>query len=255
MIIDAHVHAGRWRYKYYSTLWVKVAELNRLFDSCGIDGAIIFTTDRKNNAQLLKEIKERGKKKYWFFPWCDPKNKDTIKFLNKNSRHINGLKIHSSLDAVKGGVTNKLYGPFLYFAAKQGIPVFVHCGRWQEYASYKFVLEIASVHKDVNFIMAHMGGDFEGLKLQAPKDLKKSGLNNVWIDISATREYWTIKLGINEIGCRKFVFGSDFPVMHPEMSVISVDKLGLTAAEKERIFSKNILEALGSKNLPITGGR
>ena len=254
MLIDAHIHVGSWNYNYYSPLSVKVTELNKLLARWGIDGAIIFPTDIKNNAQLLNQIKKYGKKKYWFFPWCDPKNKDIIKFLDQNLKYINGLKIHSSLDMIKGGITNKLYKPFLNFAGQVGIPVFVHCGRWQEYVSYKFVLEMASIYKDIKFIMGHMGGDFEGLKIQAPKDLRSSGLNNVWMDISATREYWTIKLGLKEVGCKKFIFGSDFPVMHPKMSIISINELSLTPVQKERIFSKNILEVLGNKNLPITGG-
>lgn len=254
MIIDGHVHIGRWNYKYYSSLSVNIKDLNKLLDECGIDGAVIIPTDTKNNVEVLRDITSNGCRKYWFFPWCSPRDKNCIEFLFKNLKYISGLKIHSSLDNIKGGITNKLYAPFLSFAVETKVPIIVHCGKWQEFASYKFILKMAKKHKNIKFIITHLGGDSESLKIEVPREIRKAKLDNVWLDISATREFWTIGMGIKVLGYKKFIFGSDYPVMHPRMSIVSIDELDLTDAQKEGIFSKNILNILKDRNLPISGG-
>jgi hypothetical protein len=82
------------------------------------------------------------------------------------------------------------------------------------------------------------------LKINSPKELKILGLKNVYFDISATREYWAIERGIEEVGPERFIFGSDFPVMHPRMMIEAVEALDIAKEEKEKIYSGNILKLL-----------
>ena len=243
MILDGHIHVGEWQYEHYPVR-CDVSAVNRLLDECGIDGAILMPTDRKDNEATLEDIRRNGRKRYWFFAWMDPRNPDALPFVRANRGEVAGLKFHSGLDRVEGGVAHPLYEPFLQYAAAEGLPVLVHCGRWQEMSSYKYALEAARRYPEVRFILAHLGGDFEKLKLEAPRDLKAMGLRNVVFDISATREFWTIEMAIREAGADQFVFASDYPVMHPKMSLASVEVLNLTDAERRKLYWENLLRVL-----------
>lgn len=246
MILDGHIHVGRWNYSHYSSLEVRVRSLNDLLESCEIEGGILMPSDQKDNEGLLKEIQKDGKKKkYWFFAWVDPKQKDIFSFLEKNVSSIRGVKIHSSLDEVQGGITHPSYKPLLEFISAYHLPILVHCGRRQDTASFSYVLEVAPQYKDVSFIMCHLGGDFEMLKLKAPLEVKQSGLKNVFFDISATREVWTIEKAVQILGAEKLLFGSDYPVMHPKVAIETIRVLNISEKEKNKIFGENLLEILG----------
>ena len=246
MIIDSHVHIGCWDHEWYRFL--DYTDPGTIFQ--WIDHAAVFIpTDRKENDLLLSAIKARVSPGHWFFiPWIDPSFITQYKMFDwvmKQRNDIHGLKIHASLDKIMGGISNFLYQPIIEIALSFQLPILVHCGRWQETAGYQLALDTAMAYPDIKFILAHLGGDREDLKILAPRKAKEMGLTNVWFDISATREWWTIGMAIDQMGIDRIIFGSDFPVMHPTMSIASVKALKLNPAEEERIFSKNILEALG----------
>ena len=177
MIIDSHIHVGSWDYQYYSSLKVTISELNHLLTKSEIDGALVFPTDQKKNRALLEDIKKYGKKKYWFISWGDPHSHKNWEFINMHRSSICGVKVHSSLDGVVGGITNPIYVPIIEFAKEEQVPLIVHCGRQQDTASYLYVIEAAKKYPKVDFVMCHMGGDFEKLKLEAPLAVKKENLS------------------------------------------------------------------------------
>lgn len=258
IIIDGHVHVGSWKYEHYRFVNNSFAEdisslkcispIETVLDENEITGAVLIPTDAGNDGSLLKAVSDySGGKKYWYFAWCDPKDKKLMSWLEDNADAIDGLKLHSAFSRVPGGVTRDIYKSFFAFARKKNIPVIVHSGRWQEMSSYKFVFEAARRYPDVRFICAHLGGDFEGLKIEAPREYKKARLDNLWFDTSGTREFWTIEMAVEEIGAERIIFGSDYPVMHPRMAIAAIEALKLTDEEKSQIYSKNILKVLGEE--------
>lgn len=249
MIIDSHVHVGSWDYQYYRHIDNTLEEVDKSLQKSSIDGAVLLPTDKEENEDILRKMKNlNSDRRYWFFFWANPKNPSALEKLKKTLPNIDGIKFHSGLSQISGGVSNELYKPFIEIAVDAGLPILVHCGRNQTWSSYKYGLEIAKRYTDLKVILAHLGGDFEGLKIQAPKDIKSLGLKNVWLDISATREFWTIKMAINEIGYERILFGSDFPIMHPKMSIESIKVLQIGEREKEHIFSLNLMELLEKKD-------
>lgn len=244
MIIDAHIHVGPWDYEYYFSLGNTVQKLSRILDDCGIEAAVVMPSDKKDNYTLLNELKRVKARRFWFFPWFDPRDSGWKRFLEENIDYISGIKIHSSLDRIEGGLTNGIYRPFLEFAQEKGLSVLAHSGRWQRFGSYRFIFEAAQNYRSVNFIIAHLGGDFDMLKVLSPRELKNYNLENVYFDISATKEYWAIELAIKEVGAQKIIFGSDFPVMYPKMMIEAVEALNVSYEDKEKIFSGNILKLL-----------
>ena len=246
MIIDSHVHIGNWDYEWYS--YAKGGDPSDPFS--WMDKAVFIPNDQKQDLKLLEKLrKEIDSYNRFFIPWFDPRDlfameKSTImrEFIENNIDEIHGLKIHPSIDQVIGGPANRVYSPLLALARSYKLPLLVHCCRHQETAGYSHLIAAARRNPELKFIGAHLGGDKENLKILAPRQVKEEGLTNVWFDISATREWWTIGMAIEQMGIERIIFGSDYPVMHPAMSIESVKALKLTRDEEDRIFYKNILE-------------
>lgn len=251
MIIDAHVHIGLWDYQWYAHLKVTLQNYAALMSQYGIEKAVLFPSDRRNNDAVLSELSQLGADRFWFFAWVNPNDPNVSKFLRERMAQISGLKFHSSLDCIEGGVNNSLYKSYLSMAERHGLPVLVHCGRWQQYAGYQLALEAAERHPNLTFILSHLGGDFEQLKIEAPKEVRERGLSNVYFDISATREFWTIAMAANVLGPERLIFGSDYPVMHPAMSIASIEVLRFNEREKDLIYSGNILRILDPKSVHV----
>lgn len=237
MAIDFHTHIGRWKYPAYYGLRRGAKELLKDMKSAKVEGAVVAPTDTKDNKGTLNDLLANGKGDFWFFAWVDPSKKGTMAFLERNIDNIAGIKMHGSLNKLP--LTSKKYGPFLKFAERNGLIALCHAGRYQKLSSYKHTLKIAKENKGVRFVMAHQGGDDPKLKVEAAKAVGKSKLGNVWLDTSATREYWTIDMGVKFVGAERFLFGSDYPVMHPKMSIETIESTELSRAQKEKIFSKN----------------
>ena len=245
-IYDSHIHLGDWNYGHYKTVSPDIHEIDRVLKQSGISGGIILPSDKLDNDDCLRQLKN-AELKYWYFAWIDPKIDSMIQWLKDNIHRIDGIKCHAGLNQIKGNISNPLYRPILDIAKESNLPMLVHSGRWQEMSSYKDIFKMAQEYPSVKFICAHLGGDFEGLKIEAPKGLKGMGLSNVWFDISATREYWTIKMAGDTIGYDRLLFASDYPVMHPKMSIESVENLNIMPKDKEKMYYKNFIEIVGSK--------
>jgi predicted TIM-barrel fold metal-dependent hydrolase len=222
-----------------------VRELEHTLAEVGASGAVVTTSDRRENALLLAEMARDGKLSYWFFPWVDPGQgaRADLAFLQENRSDIAGLKLHPSLSRVR--VTEPGYAPFLDFARSQRLPVLVHCGQWQEVASYRFVLELAHRYPDVGFIMAHGGGNNAALRLEAPREIERQGSPpNVYLDLTGLGLWWAAEIAINRLGADRFLYGSDFPLGHPKVLLGLVDALRIPAADKDLILGQNLLRLL-----------
>src|SRR3989338_4497609 len=244
-IIDSHLHIGKWKIPMYFGLENSVKQTDSALKACNISGAVAMPSDELKNAQLLKELRDNAQLKYWFFPWINPKDKNIMKFLETNLDFISGLKFHGSLCKCK--ITNPAYKKFLVFAERNSLPVLAHAGRWQKMASYKYVIELAWKWPGIDFIMAHQGGDSPELKVNAALEIRKAKLQNIWLDVSATREFWTIPMGIKEIGASRFLFGSDYPVVHPSAGIAMIDSLRLDKKDTEKILGKNIFNIINRR--------
>jgi predicted TIM-barrel fold metal-dependent hydrolase len=243
MIIDGHIHAGHWSERYFLGRGSSFEELETCLDGCGIGGAILTSTDLRENDMVLGFIQSGTKLRYWFFPWLNPSVPGDLAYLKARRDSIHGIKIHPSCDKVR--VTDERVEPFLDFAAANGLPVIVHCGRWQEMSSYKLALEAAARHQQVNFLLSHMGGDTPELEMGTIDEILKQDLRNVFLGIEGVREYWAVQRAVTELGADRVLFGSDFPLGHPKMYLGIVDALTISSEQRELILGGNVLRLVG----------
>jgi len=243
LIIDGHIHAGRWSPQKFLGRGVPFEELEACLEECGLDGAVLTTTDLRENLLVGEFVRRPRAKRYWFFPWINPDVRDDLTYLKSHRGDIDGLKFHPSCDRIR--ITDQRAKPFLELARDENLPVVVHCGRWQEMASYTFALEAASQNPGVNVILSHMGGDTAELEMATIDAIRAARLSNAYLGIEGVREYWAVERAIAELGAEKVIFGSDYPLGHPKMYLGLVDALRISAVDRALVLGGNILRLLG----------
>ena len=260
MIVDAHVHVGAWKHADFLAREASLADAVAVFRDSGVDGAVVMPTDTYDNPGLLRAARAQLQSGYdgslWLFPWIRPLD-DTgneasdggdgardLAWVREHAAALAGVKIHPSLSRVR--VSHPGFAPMLELAGELGLVVLVHCGRWQEIASYRFAIETAAKYPAVRFMLAHAGGDTPPLATAAAEMVASSGVDNVWFDIAGLREYWVIERNVGRIGAERYLMGSDFCLAHPSMYIGAIGGMNITDAAKAAILGENAVELFGA---------
>ena len=236
-LLDGHAHVGRWRTPDFSGRATTLGEAERLYRSLGYAGALVMPTDAGDNEGLAREVAEST------FPfrlcaWVDPEDPAWDAFADARRGGIEALKVHPSF--LRRRVTDTALDPFYRWAARRGAPVLVHCGRWQEMASYRFALDAAERHPDVRWILCHMGGDSTQLVAAATDAIVERRLDNVWLGTESIRQYWIVQRALDRLGAGRLVFGSDYNLNHPSSFQAVVEALDASPQGREAILGGNL---------------
>jgi uncharacterized protein len=240
-IIDGHIHIGKWSglfFNYETT----VEQAVEVMKASGIAGAVCLPADVEPNIRLLSEIKNRKDFKFYFAAWINPDDKELDGFLENNLNDVSMFKFHPSVQRRR--ITDETYKKYIELAADSGKPVVVHCGRWQEIASYKFPLELAKKYPNLKIILAHLGGDQPSIYLECAKEVKAMNSKNIFLGSESVREFYFVNEVVRTVGAEKVIFGSDYNLGLPEMYIPVINSLKISDNEKELIFSGNILRIL-----------
>ncbi|MBT8493130.1 MAG: amidohydrolase [Deltaproteobacteria bacterium] len=248
MLIDAHMHIGTWDHPDFLGRTTTVADAVAVLDSSGLDGAALLPTDRCDNQGLLSDMQAALRSGYrgslWFFPWVKPGDDEGLSWVRTIGASATGLKIHPSLSRMR--VTDNGFRPHLDLAEERDLVVLVHCGRWQEIASYRFAVEAAERHPRARFLLAHGGGDTPPLGTAACDLVAEKRLDNVWFEFSGVREYWVIERNVRKLGAERYLMGSDYNLAHPKMYLGAVDGMNLPESDKQRIRGGNAAQLFGA---------
>ncbi len=236
-VFDGHVHVGRWRTPDFSGRATGVADAARLYGALGYFGALVMPTDTADNAGLLKALADADFP-FRFCAWVDPEDTGLDALLSEKTARIAALKIHPSF--LRRRVIEPAFAPYLDWAAAHHAPVLVHCGRWQEMASYRFVLDVAERHPATAFILCHMGGDGSHLVEAAVARVLETGLTNVSLGTESIREYWIVQRAVDRLGPERIIFGSDYNLNHPRSFQAVIEALELDAEGRRKVFGDNL---------------
>lgn len=262
-MIDAHVHVGQWSHADFLGRGTTLDETLAVMREAGVDGAVIMPTDRCDNAGLLADAARAARPgpagqgvALWFFAWVRPASGEgsagpgggslgraDLDWVEANVDRIAGLKLHPSLSRQR--VTDDGFRPALELAEARGLPVVVHCGRWQEMASYRFAVEAARTHPRARFLLAHAGGDTPPLATGAAEAVRATRADNVWFDFAGLREHWVIERNVELLGADRYLLGSDFNLAHPLMYIGQVRGMKLTQRQREQLLGGSALALLG----------
>ncbi len=241
MIIDAHMHIGVWDHPDFLGRGCTVDDAVRVMEDAGIAGAAMCPTDQRAHHDLLAQMKAAAARiggPLWFLPWVTPDG-DELAWVQAHAGDVAGLKIHPSLSRTR--ITDEGFAPALALAAEREWVVLVHCGRWQEMASYRFAVEAAERYPSARFLLAHGGGDTPPLGTSAAELVADANLDNVWFEFSGVREYWVIERNVALLGAERYLMGSDYNLAHPLSYLGAVRGMALTDEQRRKILGENAL--------------
>ena len=240
-IIDGHTHIGKWSEVFlnYST---DVNDAVKVMKKFNIDSAMAMPANDTSNEELLNQIREQNEYKFYFCAWINPDDENLDIFLEKNLEIIRFFKVHPSFQRKR--ITDESYKKYIEIAIDKKIPVIVHCGRWQEIASYSYPIETAKKYPELKIILAHLGGDQPNLCINAAKEIKFSNLKNAYLGTESVREFYFVEQVVKIAGAERVIFGSDYNLCLPATYIPIIESLNISDAEKEMIFSGNILSLI-----------
>lgn len=242
-IVDGHAHVGRWRSSAFSGRATTLADAEALYRRLGYAGALVMPTDEADNRGLLEAI-EASSFPFRFCLWIDPEDDELPAFAEARADRIAALKIHPSL--VGRRCTDAGFDRWFDWAAERGVPVLVHCGRWQEMASWRLGLERAEARPDVTLILCHMGGDGSDLVEETVGGLAERELPNVRLGTESIRQYWVVQRAVDRLGARPLIFGSDYNLNHPRSFQAVVEALEVDEEARRGILADHLDAVLPS---------
>lgn len=241
MIIDSHVHIGKtekserfFTFESYSNL-MKEHKIYKSLVMPNVSSDIkVFDLDLK----FLEEYEYLdNKEKFYPFLLIDPSDKFSFPLVCSNYNKIKGVKYHPSITETTC-MDPRLYS--FFEELPNNFIILVHCGRhWRSHISY--MINAANKFHHLIFIAAHMGGNATDLIEEALNLIEKSNLQNIYIDISASKLPWLIEKAISKIGSDKILFGSDEPYGDTLVTKYCLDISKITKEEKDKILYKNSL--------------
>jgi len=235
-VLDSHIHIGSWRnYEIYKDF---PAVTTKEIQSLGIDGGVLFATSEGKNSFRKPEGE-------WFkFGWVNyNETTDNREEIFTNLDRWAGLKIHPAFN--KCPASHKCLHEIYHRAEELDKPIMIHAGRW-DISDWKYAIQVAEKF-DVKVIIAHLGGNEQHSQVDAPShvlfNVKTDVRNRIWFDTSMARS-WTLQKAVDLLGSSHFVFGSGYPINHPQVGVAMIQNLNLDETEKEDILSVNLLEIM-----------
>lgn len=241
MIIDSHTHVDQ----VPALGWLDPAEaLIEKLDAAGIARAIVmpYTELPEVNPRALEDLAEQIARYpdrltgyVRLHPWYDE-----APALLDRAIHVygmKGLKLHpvGSLDHPASALTLRL----IRQAAAYGAPVLFHCGD-EPLTTPLQIAQAAEQVPEAQIILGHMGGYFhteEAIETAAR-------VSNLLLETSAMPYPRLIRRAIDTIGPERVLFASDGPGCSPRLEVHKVELAGLSAAERELVFHRNIAQIL-----------
>lgn len=150
---------------------------------------------------------------------------------NVEERGMIGVKMWIATTA-----DHPLAEPLLRYAAEHRLIVLTHAwkktvGQLSHESTASNIAAAASLHPDVRFVMAHMGGQPESAMTAIEH------LPNVVVDTSSTIiNSGDVAIAVERLGAERVVFGSDSPIVCMSVAVGKVLAAGLSPAEEEQVF-------------------
>ena len=236
---DGHVHIGAWRLPDFAGHASDAGDLLFIYRRFAYAGALVFSTDAAENRGLLDAVPRTvGELVFRHAFWVAPDLPDNLSTLEETADRWAALKIHPSL--LRRPITDHGFAPYLDLAASLGIPVVVHCGRWQEMAGFGLVLDVAAARPDLHFILGHMGGDSPHLVAACADRIAAQTIRNVSLGTESIREPWVLERALARLGPHRLIFGSDYNLNHPEPFRRLIEVLDISDAARDDIFIGNL---------------
>jgi predicted TIM-barrel fold metal-dependent hydrolase len=240
MIIDAHAHVGKGRFKSLAP-----EELLRQMDEYGVDRAVICPVEeqitvynQEGNDFILDQVRLFPTRFVGFAvanPWYgQPAVKELVRALGEGLR---GLKLHPTVQGFS--MNDPMVYPLIDVVARSEVPVYVHTGSAHFGEPLKLV-ELARRYPEVAFIMGHSGSsDFWS-------DLGRSHrfAPNIMFETSRNGPSKYTNMALN-LGIDYLLFGSNAPESLYSLELASIRDIFTEREDLDKILGLNMARLLG----------
>ena len=258
MIIDFHAHiypqkiaqkASNNIGKFYNISMCYDGSPEKLLESgskIGVEKYIVHSTAtaahqvESINNYIISEINTH--KEFVGFGTIHPKYENFENELRRiKSAGLKGIKLHPDFQQFQ--VDTPEMDALYEVIAKLKMPVLVHAGDYRfDFSGPKRIRNVLTKHPSLVVIAAHFGGYTEW-----DKACDYLIGQRVWFDTSST--LWKLPIQkANEMikahGFENFLFGSDYPMWDHQEELARIEKLNLTAQQRDAILYKNALRLL-----------
>lgn len=156
---------------------------------------------------------------------------------------LRGVKLHPDFQRFEADSPKamRIYG----LCAEAGLPVLVHTGDHRfDYSNPNRIANVLKAFPKLRFAGAHFGG---WSKWDEAADTL-SGFDNIIVDTSST--FYALGRNrslalIRKWGADRVMFGTDYPMWHPQPEISCLLDMGLTEDEYRRIFWENAADVFG----------
>lgn len=159
---------------------------------------------------------------------------------------LRGVKLHPDIQHFKLDDYRCLKIYELCEAA--GLPLLIHTGdKRYDYSNPNRLIPILNIYKNLTVVGAHFGG--WSIWEEASEQLWK--IPNLYVDCSSSfyeLDDETVKKVIARYGSERVLFGTDYPMWHPDEELRRLRSLGLDKEATENILWRNAAKVFG---LPV----
>lgn len=156
---------------------------------------------------------------------------------------LRGVKLHPDFQRFEADAPKamRIYG----LCAEAGLPVLVHTGDHRfDFSNPGRIANVLKAFPKLRFVGAHFGG--WSMWDEAADTL--SGFDNIIVDTSST--FYALGRNrslalIRKWGADRVMFGTDYPMWHPQPEISCLLDMGLTEDEYRRIFWGNAADVFG----------
>lgn len=221
MIIDSHVHFGSAlnfdMKKEYVLEAMKKYKISAMIVSncesteCNHQQKILPVSEQvkqiKSAIGAVQFARENPGKIYaaiWCKPLLEKPDDDLETLIKENLDVVKALKFHPYHSAVP--FDDEKIESYMYLAEKYKLPVITHTGN-TDYDSTDRVYSMAMRHKDIVFIMAHLGLGTDNMHaIELCQKLPNLYGDTAWVSMKSAVEF------VKKCGSSKLLFGSDLPI-------------------------------------------
>lgn len=160
---------------------------------------------------------------------------------------LHGVKLHPDIQQFK--IDDYRCLKIYELCEEKGLPILMHTGdKRYDYSNPNRLIPILEIYTGLTVVGAHLGG--WSIWEEAVERLH--GIPNLWFDCSSTF-YWLDKDRVRELimtlGCDRVLFGTDYPMWHPQKELDAFFSMGLTDRQNEMILSRNAMRVFGIEKI------
>jgi len=212
--------------------------------SIGVDYVALSSLDvayselqKKSNERTLKVAKEMKLVPLMAF---NPKEKKANDYLKSSLKNFKAVRVYPGHNQFS--LTGEEFRSALASIEGEGVPVVVQFRvKWGDKVTVKVeeVCKLAREFRGINFIMS-------GVNYSDNLDIVRFArkLDNVFVDISYYQGLSGVEFLVKEIGSKRVVLGTAYPILYPESSLLKVLCADISEDEREEIAFNNATRLL-----------